>query len=294
MELVIKNNKRIKPVVHTIKKHPYHWHKSIAIVKVLRGRIKVRVWASDNLMKKGDFIIFNIGEVYQIEGLSNDNLVLTIYINETYCNNIIEDFKQSIIMCNSIKFEKSHPKKYQKLREYINVLTQALLRDVDFIEIDKCASEFLKYLVYQFDYLACGINLKRFSDKVVARNKKLYELAFLKRNMFFKGGLKDLAVYSGLSYNHLKKDIIERFGYGYRWLKYSFMVEEAAKMILTTEQSLTNIVYTCGFSDPKYMISYFKIFFECTPSQFKKRYKDRYHELLQINEKSFQIVGKIE
>lgn len=134
--------------------------------------------------------------------------------------------------------------------------------------------EIVAYLCKHFDYVSRGIQLANYSTKVIERYKILFSEALHPDGKLFKSSLKDIAVCLDVSYLHLRKDIIERYGHGFTWLKNSKMVERAAKMILTTKESITQISYICGFSDPKYLIKYFKTYFNCTPSKFRSVYRD--------------------
>jgi AraC-like DNA-binding protein len=85
--------------------------------------------------------------------------------------------------------------------------------------------------------------------------------------------LKEISACVGISYAYLRTDIIDRFGHGYSWLKHTIMTEMAARLVLTTDRTLMSISVQCGFSDPKYFIKYFRIFYECNPSDFRKLYQ---------------------
>lgn len=268
----------IKGVVRVIDKLPYHWHDELTVVKVLKGEVKVRIWARDNFLKKGDIMVFNIGEVHQVESITKDNFVLILFINKEYCEEIINGFDRFIIFCNSHKYEHMHPLKYKQFRKYLNELILAVINyslDSSYA-IDKYVEKFLEYATTEFDYVTCGVDLKKFSRKVIKRNRQLYREYLLANGQNRKLSLKQVADAMGISYSHLRKDIIERYGHGYKWLQFTVMVENAVRMIVMTNHPITYIGEYCGFSDPKYMIKYFKIFFNCTPSEFRILYKDNY------------------
>lgn len=129
-----------------------------------------------------------------------------------------------------------------------------------------------------FDYLTCGIRLERFSEYVIARYKFLFSETFDYDGKVNNVSLKEIAQCVGVSYAYLRTDIIERFGHGYSWLRYTIMTEMAARLVLTTDRTLMSISVQCGFSDPKYFIKYFKVFYECKPSDFRKQYRETVYD----------------
>jgi AraC-like DNA-binding protein len=259
----------IKSIFCTTKKHSYHWHNGIVLFRVIKGVIKVRVRAEDSYLKKDDIIIFNVGEIHQIESITEDNIVSLTYIDALYCKKVVDNFDQIVFYCNSSKNGELHECKYNKLREYIDKL---IINQ----NTDNNAYELLSYLTENFDYITCGIELKKFSKKICQRNTQLYKSVMLSDGEYKEYSLKEVASYIGVNYSYLRQDIVERYGHGYKWLKHIIMVENATKMILSTNIGITYIGEYCGFSDPKYMIKYFKKFFNCTPSEFRKLYKDNY------------------
>lgn len=269
----------IKSVLRIIEKQPYHWNDSLTIVKVIRGIIKVRAWAYDNILEEEDFIILNIGEIHELTAITKDNLVLITYIDECYCKKILPNFEHMIIFCNSSKYEFMHSYKYSILRKYIDDLVESLIINNSFQESEIIQINIKKlflFLAQNFDYVTCGINLKKFSKKVSERNRQLYKSVILLDGEYNYFSLKDIAKYIGVNYNYLKQDVVKRYGYGFKWLKHTIMIENAVKMILLTNDPIIYIGEICGFSAPQYMIKYFKAYFNCTPSQFRNLYSNNY------------------
>ena len=68
--------------------------------------------------------------------------------------------------------------------------------------------------------------------------------------------------------------------------------EKAEKMMLTSDRSINEISFNCGFSDPKYIYKGFRKWYEKTPSEHKKEYEKHKQEGNQILE--YSITGFIE
>lgn len=259
--------------VRVIKEHLYHWHNNMTIVMVVAGKIQLRVRAKDNMMKSGDILVLNQGEVHKLTAITEDNLVVVISFDTKFCIEACYEFKESIILCNSVEYRNRNTEIYHELQLKLRDLIYEYRTEICNQNIMRKAKEIIKYLCYNFDYISSGETHKRFSDYIIKRNKLLFNRIFLENSELSEMSLKDLSSYLGVSYTYLRIDIIERFGYGFNWLKYTFMTEKAAKMILTTNKRLIDISNQCGFSDQKYLRKYIKIFYECNPSEFRKQYK---------------------
>ena len=50
----------------------------------------------------------------------------------------------------------------------------------------------------------------------------------------------------------------------------SYRIEKAAAKLLSTDESVTDIAYSCGFNDLSYFIKVFRDFKGISPKQFRK------------------------
>lgn len=263
--------------VRVIKNHSYHYHNHLTIVMMVAGIINVRVWARDNIMKAGDVLVINSGEIHKLSAVTEDNLVVVISIQEVVCKEASRNYSRSVIFCNSAQYRHKNPRLYLKLHEHLKEMLNAY-DDIHMHHLKIKTYIVIQFLCDHFDYLSSGENHVRFSDYIIARNKILYKKIFSENGDYRSLSLKEISEELGLSYTYVRTDIIERFGFGFRWLKYTQMTEKAARLVLETDLTLMNIANQCGFSDQKYFIKYFKKFYECTPSQFRKQYKGRNHK----------------
>lgn len=267
----------INAEIRVIKNHSYHYHNHLTIVMMIAGQINVRVWARDNIMKEGDVLVINSGEIHKLSAVTKDNLVVVISIHEIICKEASRDYVDSIIFCNSVQYRHKNPKLYAKLYDHLKEMIY-VYDDTHAHLLRVKTHVVIQFLCDHFNYLSSGENHEPFSDYIVARNKMLYRKVFSENGEYRSLSLKEISEELGLSYTYFRTDIIDRFGFGFRWLKYTRMTEKAARLVLETDLTLMNIANQCGFSDQKYFIKYFKKFFECTPSQFRKLYKDKDHE----------------
>lgn len=280
----MQNGNDVHACVRVVKDHFYHWHDDLTIVMVVAGEIKLRVWARDNLMSSGDILVLNRGEVHRLTAMTEDNLVIVITFTRKFCLEASADFEESIILCNTVKYGNQNRKIYHELQLRLKDLVREYGKETCSSNTKEKAKKIIRFLCYNFDYISSGERHRRFSEYIIARNKMLYRKIFLENSELSSLSLKDLSNYLGVSYAYFRIDIIERFGYGYSWLRYTLMTEKAARIMLTTDKRLIDISTQCGFSDPKYLRKYIRKFYQCNPSEFRMEYekqckKESYFEI---------------
>lgn len=270
----MEKGRAVHACIRIIKDHPYHWHDDMTIVMVVTGEIKLRVWARDNVMKAGDFIVMGPSYIHKLTALTTDNLVVILTFNRALCLDVRSDFLELIIVCNSVKYRELKIEKYHECQVKLNELVEAYGKDWCGSNVMEKSRQLIKFLCYHFDYISVGEKSHRFSDYIIRRNRLLYSKIFVGSCEWANMSLKDVAKELDLNYTYLRTDILERFGVGFSWLRHTAMTEKAAHLILTTDRRLIDISNQCGFSDQKYMRKYTKIFYECTPSEFRRKYKN--------------------
>lgn len=259
-----------------VRAQPYLWYEGLLIIKVLKGTIKLRAWAEDTYMSIGDFVVLNSGRIHMLTAISQDNIVSVTYFNKTFCHEAYEGFDNCFILCNSVRHRCVDMNKYNVLGKKLDKLITEYARymlNTNHTQFKEESKNLIRYLCYHFDYVTGGIGLERFNVPIIERNQLLYREVFKKQGTMSQATLKEISAFIGVNYSYFRSDIVNRFGIGFKWMKTTAVTERAAKMVISTDLNLMKIGMQSGFSDPKYMIKYFKIFYGCTPSQFRKRYK---------------------
>ena len=109
------------------------------------------------------------------------------------------------------------------------------------------------------------------SDVVVSNTMKR-ALKYISEN-YDTATEKEAAKVSGLSYSHFsrvfKKELKQNFNNYLVLIK----LREAEKMLISTDNSITEIAHAIGFSTASHFISHFKKHKQITPMQFRKKTK---------------------
>ena len=102
------------------------------------------------------------------------------------------------------------------------------------------------------------------------KDKNIYEIVhFLKRNFAVAPGAEQMAKRLGISYSYMCRILSDNLGTGYCSLLKSVRIENAKKLLLSTDKNITEIGFDCGFGDSSYFIKMFKKTVGVTPKQYR-------------------------
>ena len=130
--------------------------------------------------------------------------------------------------------------------------------------INAIFSSLLRYVPYQV------------LDQAQMETKNKYErrlqhiLLYLDEHFREPVRLKDLAQLEGITQTHLSHFFAEQLGLTFQEYLTRLRVEAAMYLLKTTDLSVTNISYECGFSDPKYLNQGFRKIVGITPNEWRR------------------------
>lgn len=266
------NGLPVRAFVRAACQYPFHWHDALEIVQVLKGSVNIGLGDDDLLLHEKDVAITNMGELHRLTGDGKD-AILFIHIDAAFCRRVLPD-RYLFIYCCSPYHEAQAPEKYAVLKDYIARLAGLLgasPNGADQDLVQKLLREMLAHTAYHFDFLRWGYGTEPFNEKYVSRLRQIAE--HTKSESEVRLGLTGLAAELDISLQHLSYDIKKKFGMSFQELLCYSRCERAARLLLGTPRRIVEIAADCGFSDVKYLIKYFRRFFNCMPSQFRKAHQ---------------------
>ena len=81
--------------------------------------------------------------------------------------------------------------------------------------------------------------------------------------------VSDAAKFCNLSFNYFCTSFKKAYGMSFSAYLLSLRLNEAKRLLLTTEMSITDVAMTTGFTDASYFIKKFKLAYNLTPNQFR-------------------------
>lgn len=214
-KFVFQNGVPVKAFVRSVAQYPFHWHQTLEIMKVLKGKVCVDAGDHNLILCENDIVVINVEEIHRIiKTPGEDNKILFIQIDSDFYQNLIPENDFVFLYCCSVYHEKVSALKYIRLKEYVIQLTSALLEN-SFADnkqnVVDILTAMLEYMIIHFDYLRWGYGTTPFEDKIVYRLKQIAKHAISDIDAQMK--LKELAFESGISLQHLSYDIRRKFGF---------------------------------------------------------------------------------
>lgn len=255
---------------HTRYEMSAHWHTELEIIRILQGKLKIRLNNREYLADKGDIIFVNPETVH---GASPEACVYECVIfhvdfldTATYS---IKFFVESILNREFVikdynEFEKN------EFIDSVNVVFEAM----------KNKSSGYKFSVIGALYSMLGIVVDKHlystvtGDSDISDSKNIPKLkkvlSFLRENYEQQLSLEDMAQAADMSPKYFCYFFKEKTGKTPVEYLNGFRIEKASQKLLSSDRSVTEIAFSCGFNDLSYFIKTFKAQKGISPTKFRK------------------------
>ncbi len=246
----------------------YHWHSEFEIIRILSGKLKVRLNRREFVATKGDIIFVNPETVH---GAMPDNCVYEcivlahelLAVNDKVCGELISDLVEHVVVVNDhFKNAKS------EIANSINHLFEIMNENASYFEamgaLYTVFGVILRDKLYNFS--------SGFAKEDTVKNTKLKKvLSYMRKNYKSQLSLEEIAEVAGMSpkyFCYFFKEMTQKTPINYL---NAYRIECAARKLLTTDLSVTDIAYGCGFNDLSYFIKTFKAVKGITPNGLRKK-----------------------
>lgn len=262
-----------------IMEYPIHWRDSIQILFVLNGTIDVGVENEIYTLYEREIEIINVNEVYSIKSNDPKNLVLILNIDPNFFERYYDDAKEIFFYTNSSDEHVQEDEKYYELRKYISILLYEAVSKLDDYEdkIEENLLEMMYHLLNNFHYLFYESEGLEDDEEQLERYHRIVK--YLSNNYMNKVSLQEIADKEFLSSQYLSYKIKDILGHGFNEYLNQIRVEESTKLLLDSDRNISEISEEVGFSHVRYYNKHFKLHYNCTPMQYRKKYKVSEEEL---------------
>ncbi len=270
----------------TIKQYPLHWHNTIEILYVLKGKIEVTIDSDKYELVEKDLEIININEPHTIHSTDKENRVLLFHIDHYFFEKYYSDIENMFFYTNTTDDKAQEGEEYDILRTFLaKILCEAVQRQDNYDEeIEDILIDLLYHLINNFHYLMYEKEELKEKEHQLERYHRIAKYIFNNYNDNIT--LSDIAKQEFLSTHYLSHEIKDATGYSFTDLLNLTRVEESLKLLLDTDKTISEISDTVGFSHTRYLNKHFKIHYKSTPLQYRKKYK--------ISEEAFEKQKNIE
>ena len=114
-----------------VKEYPLHWQNSLEILFMLKGSIMLNVEAERYPLKETEIEIINPDEVYSMEAIDEDNLLLIFQIDPLFFESYYEDAKDIFYYTDSTNVGDQDSEKYYKLKKLLAIILYEVISKLD-------------------------------------------------------------------------------------------------------------------------------------------------------------------
>ncbi|GAA0077499.1 helix-turn-helix domain-containing protein [Clostridium sp. CTA-5] len=257
----------------SIKEYPLHWHNSIEIIYVLKGHLNITIDTDNFQLTENELEIINVEETHSIYSNDENNKVLIFQIDSTFFEKYYKDIKNMFFYTNSSDDSAQEGEEYEELRKLLSrILCEFIQKQEDFNkEIESNLINLLYHLLNHFHYLIYEKEDLKENSEQLERYHRISKYIYNNYNNNIT--LQEIAKKEFLSPHYLSHEIKSATGYTFTNLINLTRVEESLKLLLDTDMSISEISDEIGFSHIRYYNKNFKFYYNCTPFQYRKKYK---------------------
>lgn len=256
-----------------VSEYPLHWQDSLEILFMLKGSIMLNVEAERYPLKQTEIEIINPDEVYSMEAIDEDNLLLIFQIDPMFFESYYEDAKDIFYYTDTTNLGDQESEKYYRLKKLLAIILYEVISKLDDYEdvVEEKLLDAMYHLLNNFHYLFYDEESLKDDEIQLERYHRI--MKYLSNNYMNKVSLKDIAKQEFLTSQYLSYKIKEVFGKGFNDYLNQIRVEESTKLLLDTDKSISEIAEDVGFSHVRYYNKHFKNHYNMTPLQYRKKYK---------------------
>lgn len=255
--------------VHGYADVPYHWHREMEIVFVLRGSFRLIVNGQVCEMHKDDLIIINGDVPHNSTSISRDALICGVHLDSSHFERMgLSGFSSRQYLCRTFLHCRSFMNKVAPIKSLIAriIVDQAGRPEEEMAH--QTVANLLACYVYRWIPFedAETANAQMRAD---SRNRIL-------RIMDSLGGqdegqhLNEIAEAEGLTVSHLSRLFKRHLGIGYRDYSQNLRLDSCAGDLRTTDDTIRTIMERNGFGNPAVFYNKFRARFGCSPAEFRR------------------------
>ncbi|MBQ8394794.1 MAG: AraC family transcriptional regulator [Clostridia bacterium] len=246
----------------------FHWHTNLEMIRVLEGELSLTLDNRTHVLRAGEIAFINSETVHG--ATPKDSVYECIVFNLAFLktgNALCDEFIDDLLSHTAYLLEFPQDGEVKNLVDAI--FTQ--------ISSEELGSAF--QVIGLYHQLLGKIQLKKLftshlppssvhDEKKVVKLKTV--LKYIRENFDKDITLEDMAAVAGFSNKYFCKFFRDMTGTTPVNYLLTYRIERAARKLLGTDLSVTQIAYDCGFNDLSYFIKTFKAFKRVSPKDYRK------------------------
>lgn len=252
----------------------YHWHPEYEIIRILAGFFQITVNEINYTLKKGDVLVIQDGMLHGGNPMDCKYECLVFDLSAFLRNNHIGQRQLAELLDHRLQILPLCSSNDSEIADVVTTLFEAMHTPTLGTELIVHGALFQLFgLLLQKELFSPARN----EHHSMHRLKRLkHVLRYMEANYTEDIALDDLANIAGMNpkyFCRFFKQITHKTPISY--LNY-YRIERAREQLETTDASITEVAFSCGFNDISYFIKTFKKQKGITPKQYIKQKHETY------------------
>lgn len=244
-----------------------HWHSELELIRVIDGQLTVFLDGRARLLTAGEGVIVNSETVH---GASpRDCVYECIVFNLAFLksgNRACDEFLEDLLSRNVVLKERMDDN--AALTHFNRIFEELKARKAGFQFQTLGAFLQLWGELQRKNLYASHLTSHAADEKRTVKLKLV--LQYIRKHYASDVSLEDMAAVAGFSCRYFCKFFKETTGTTPVQYLTAYRIERAARLLLTTDLSVTQIAFDCGFNDLSYFIKTFKNAKKVSPKEYRK------------------------
>ena len=267
----------VKTQLANIKSYPIHNHPDLQVIYVLEGELSLKQFYTNSRMQPGSIHIVHSDDVHSMEGITDDNLAIILYLDSDYFDTIFPHFSNTVFVTHLDEVLQQDA--FNLLKEQI---FSVIAEDIDHSpgyagRMNNAAVAMINTLMKNFRGFSIDPSSKVYVHQTFHDYMQIDRVSriiqYLYENYPFKVSLTDIAEQEQMSPYYLSHVFQKLVGMNFRDFLSLVRVEMSEALLLSTDKSISQIAQTVGFSDAKYFVRHFYTHMGCHPKEYRRRNK---------------------
>lgn len=235
-----------------------HSHRSVELIYVLTGQVEIHVRGEDFQAVPKDVVLINTEEPHGWKGRGGA-LVCKVYMDYYVLRNVLKQ-ERFVFLCNSIK---EPEKDYARIRYILETILSKYSEESDGFWVES-----LYYALWE------GIKTQYLSESTglpVLRDENIGEVMdYIRKSYSQPLNLAETAARWYMSESAFSRFFKRGTGTGFTEYVRNLRLEHAKEELLSTNKTITEIAYDCGYSNLSVFNKNFRQVFSLSPKEFRQ------------------------
>jgi len=255
--------------VHGYADVPYHWHREMEILFVLRGTFRLVVHGQTCEMNQDDTIIINADVPHNSTSISRDALICGVHLDIAHFERMgLPGFATRQYLCRTFLHSRSFMNRVAPIKSLMSRLILDQQKHPEETMVRRTIASLLACYVYRWiPYEKTDATAGQLRSDSRDRILRIMNMLGDKNE---SRHLSEIAEAEGLTLSHLSRLFKRHLGIGYRDYSQNLRLDESAEALRTTGHTVSDIMERNGFGNPAVFYNKFRGRFGCSPADFRR------------------------